>query len=326
MNSSQVRLSLIAVVAVASPGFGAAIIADSAWSSASTWSGGVPNAIGAIAENSTGDAARTTTLDLNATVGVIRSTIRRSFTINSNGTNVLTMDNGLAADAQITGSTSGSFSATVTINPNISLADTLLVTQNSGSGDKRVDVNGNIGGTGNINVVNNEGLGGGVRLDGVVNSVGFLTWGGTNSDTTWSNITGSIGGNVTGLTKNGTGWLTLAGTANAWSGATVVNAGQLRIASSSSLGDPAPLTIATGATLNLLGNQISQGTVTALTLGSTVYTATGTYGATGSGADFVNDTYFSGTGVVTLVPEPTTFGTVAALGGLALCRRRAARC
>jgi fibronectin-binding autotransporter adhesin len=43
-----------------------------------------------------------------------------------------------------------------------------------------------------------------------------------------------------------------------------------------------------------------------LVLGGVPQLALGTYGATGSGANFVFDEYFSGTGVVRLVPEPSS--------------------
>jgi fibronectin-binding autotransporter adhesin len=46
-----------------------------------------------------------------------------------------------------------------------------------------------------------------------------------------------------------------------------------------------------------------------------------TYGSTSSGAMVQDDRYFQGTGVVTLVPEPTTLSLLA-LGGLGVLRRR----
>lgn len=313
--------SAICVVAglASSSVFGANIIANGDWSSAGTWDAAVPNAAGAVAANSTGDSTRTATLDIDATVGVIRSTIRRSFTVETNGVNFLTLDNGAGA-AAITGSTNGSFNVTVAVNPNLVLSGDLLVTQNSGSGDKRVDINGGITGTGNIAVSNNEGAGGGVRLDGGVNHVGSLTWDGTNTDTSWSNISGTIGSNVTLLTKDGTGFVTLSGASNAWSVGTVINAGTVRVTAVSNLGG-ASLSIASGAVLDLLANQLSQATLTSLTLGGTPFTTPGTYGATGSGATFINDTFFDGTGFVTLVPEPASLAMVG-LGAMLMLPRR----
>lgn len=59
--------------------------------------------------------------------------------------------------------------------------------------------------------------------------------------------------------------------------------------------------------------------VASLTINGTPM-AEGTYGATGSGADFIDDAHFSGTGMLQVVPEPSLLGGVAA--GLALLMRR----
>ncbi len=301
---------------------GATIIANGNWSAAGTWSGGVPNAIGATAEN-TSTSSYTLTLDIDATAGTLRATNRGSLTVNSNGTNFLTMNNG-ASTAAITGPTGGSSSdATLAVNPNVTISGNLLITQNANTNsgvDRRVDINGDISGTGNITVANNENAGGGVRLDGGVNHTGTLTWGGTNTDTTWSNITGSIGSNVTGFTKNGAGYVTLSGTANAWAGGTTINTGQVRIAAGSTLGAESALLIADGAILNLLAAQVSQGSITSLTLGANVFTTAGTYGHSSSNATFTNDTFFAGTGFVTVIPEPASLALLG-LGGMLMLGR-----
>lgn len=60
-----------------------------------------------------------------------------------------------------------------------------------------------------------------------------------------------------------------------------------------------------------------------LVLGGIAQTTAGTYGSTASGATFQDDRYFAGTGVVSLVPEPSSLAIVG-LGAISLLRRRRA--
>lgn len=78
--------------------------------------------------------------------------------------------------------------------------------------------------------------------------------------------------------------------------------------------------IANGGHLVLTGG-ISE-TVGGLVLGGVVQTLPGTYGSSLSSATFVNNEFFSGTGVVVLVPEPSAFlSVVGGLGTLVALRR-----
>ena len=129
-----------------------------------------------------------------------------------------------------------------------------------------------------------------------------LTAGGNNSDTTFSGIISST--NTSGLTKTGTGTLTLSG-ANSYTGSTTVSAGTLAVSGSGTVGSGSAVTVDSGATLSSsaatlsLGSLAGAGTVSiganTLYAGSnnTSTSFTGTF--SGSGAF-----YKLGTGTLTL--------------------------
>lgn len=104
------------------------------------------------------------------------------------------------------------------------------------------------------------------------------------------------------------GTLTLTG-ANTYTGDTIVNGGVLAI-NGSAINDANKLTI-NGGKVSPTGNEV----VNTLFFGATQQLA-GTWGATGSGATFIDDTRFSGTGTVTVISGPPGFVTWAALKGL----------
>jgi autotransporter-associated beta strand protein len=95
------------------------------------------------------------------------------------------------------------------------------------------------------------------------------------------------------LTKSGAGTLTLTGV-NTYTGGTTVNGGVLSVGSTTSIGSGG-VTITNGAVMDL--NYFGQIQVGGLALNG-VTQPNGTYGATGSGATFTNDTYFTGTGML----------------------------
>ncbi|MHB1079001.1 MAG: autotransporter-associated beta strand repeat-containing protein [Prosthecobacter sp.] len=83
-----------------------------------------------------------------------------------------------------------------------------------------------------------------------------LTVGNANSSTPLSpTFTGTLsnGTGTLALTKNGLGTLTLAPTASAYTGATIVSAGILKLGNSTALGTTSGVTISTGATVDLNG-------------------------------------------------------------------------
>ena len=101
------------------------------------------------------------------------------------------------------------------------------------------------------------------------------------------------------LIKAGPGQLTLTA-ANTYSGDTLVNAGILSIATAT-LADTADVSLSTGAKFNL--GFSGPDTIRSLYIGG-VAQAIGTWGATGSGATNLNDTFFTGTGVLNVTALP----------------------
>lgn len=114
------------------------------------------------------------------------------------------------------------------------------------------------------------------------------------------------------LTKTGTGTLTLSAV-NTRTGATTVTAGVLAV-TGTALADASSLTI-TGGKVNLTGTE----TVNALFFGA-AQQASGTWGATGSGATHIDDIHFSGPGKLSVTTGPvggysTWAATNASTGG-----------
>jgi autotransporter-associated beta strand protein len=121
---------------------------------------------------------------------------------------------------------------------------------------------------------------------------------GTTIDTTGGNIT--LGGALTGsgnLIKAGAGTL-LISAANTFTGTTTVNAGVLAV-DGDSLADAGDLIIDGGAVAPSGGTEV----VNKLFFGG-VQQAAGTWGASGSGATNIDNTRFTGTGVVSVTTGP----------------------
>jgi fibronectin-binding autotransporter adhesin len=103
-----------------------------------------------------------------------------------------------------------------------------------------------------------------------------------------------------GITKTGAGTLTLGAT-NTYTGTTTVTAGTLAV-KGTSLADAGNVVI-DGGVMNLTGSE----TVATLYFGATQQAA-GTWGASGSGAAHIDDTRFSGSGVLNVTSGPVVAG------------------
>jgi len=194
--------------------------------------------------------------------------------------------------------------------------------------------------------------GGGIGAAGNA-AAGTLNFG-TAEGIIWSlasnpNGIGSVIAGSGGLTKSGTGTLQITG-ANTYTGATYVSSGTLIVGNgtnNSNLGTSGDVFVAAGALLDIRNNNTIADTakltltlsglyngkinlttgineaVGSLYFGSASQVA-GTWGATGSGAKNISNTYFTGAGIITVaVPEPATWVLLAAsLTTVMVLRRR----
>ena len=145
--------------------------------------------------------------------------------------------------------------------------------------------------------------------NGAITGLGKVRLNGPGFFTNASPATNTIETEITGagsLTMQGTGTLTLSSGLNSYTGDTSVETGILSI-KSAYLYDASALYIATGAVMNLNFGGAAD-TIAALYFNN-VLQAAGTWGHTSSGASNINDTFFSGSGMVQVVtvPEPSTF-------------------
>lgn len=123
----------------------------------------------------------------------------------------------------------------------------------------------------------------------VLLGAGTLTVGGLGYSGTFNGIISGTGG----ITKIGAGTFILTGS-NTYAGDTTVTAGILGV-DGDAIPDTNKLIINSGAAVDVTGNE----TVSALEIeGSPM--PNGTYGATGSGAANIDDTHFTGTGILTV--------------------------
>ncbi len=348
MRLQQLTVSVALLMALTSSTHAAVtryVAASGNWSSTNTWkdtSGGsapatsIPNGTGDAAVMADSNSNRSITLDLNVVLGELSITNRKYLQVNTTSNTITFRTAAGNAVVSVTGNSNGGGvnGNELEINPNVILdltGKTLNVTQSDRSDNtrtNRIAFRGAISGTGDISIVNNDNdndnSSGGHTILSAINSIGAITAnaaGGSGGGRIL--FQGALGANVTSLTKKGAGIAIMSGGINAYSSGTFIEAGILQVNAGTTLGESAALEISSGAVLSLLDTfQTVQGTISSLKLGGTPFTSVGTYGSTTSGATFQNDTYFSGTGVVQLIPEPASLALLAIGGVLMLPRRK----
>jgi autotransporter-associated beta strand protein len=174
---------------------------------------------------------------------------------------------------------------------------TILMTEDNPASPGNVNsktFTGGITGNNSFTILNNGGNDTLTFSTGSINNVGAITHTGTGTGVT--TINSVIGTNVTGVTQNSaTSKMVLTGT-NTYTGDTTVSAGILAVD-----GDAIPNT----GNLVINGGKVDPSGATEIVASlffGAVQQAAGTWGSTSSTATNKNDTYFTGTGVINVVP------------------------
>ena len=232
-----------------------------------------------------------------------------SFTINSGGqlnpisNGTYTLGTG-PLNLNGAGPTSGQFSAfpgairpdtglVLTITNATVLQSDVVIHSQSSAGTGSITLSGTVGGPGKL-------IAGSTPHDA---NVGQIILGGTAGNTYSGGsevVAGALVAGATSVNAFGTGDVTIDTPSSGASAILQILAGAVN-----SIADSATLLIGTGGAKADLGTGIHD-YISGLWLGGTQQFALGTYGSTASGADFQNNDYFSGTGVVHLVPEPSS--------------------
>lgn len=249
----------------------------------------------------------------------------------------------------------GNLGTNATINiGNAGQSGTLVYTGAGETTDRVINLNGTTGGA-TLDTINDTGP---LIFTSNFTATGAgsktLTLKGGNGDIIQGAIVDNSPTNLTSVNKTGSGIWNLSG-ANTYSGGTTVTNGTLRLSGANAtlgvgnvfvlstannlnitsgvlnaISDTATLSLAGGGTAGVadngyakLGNGVDE-VVAALILGGT-NEAPGTYGSSTSGASNIMDEFFSGNGIITVVPEPSVYALVVAGSGLLLGAQRLRR-
>lgn len=291
---------------------------SSTWSGA-TWSNGTPgNNPGDVATNSQSGGVTVTgmVLDVPVTIGAFQNggSGGRSFTLNSDGTHVLTLDgtgisatnNGFseAGIASIRNTATGG--GTFTINPDIILATS---TDIGGSSTGLTTIGGNTTASTTAALKFLANASGQVTVSGSIGASGgniAITSQGTGGGAV--NLNGALGSSVTSLTQNTTtSALNLNGVSSSFAGTLSIAAGTVNIGSAAQLGASGVYagSISNAGTLNY--NSSADQTFSGAISGTGVITKAGGTGNNGSTLTLSGANIYTGATTI-------TNGTVAGIG------------
>lgn len=252
-------------------------------------------------------------LNNNLTVdGVAGQTLTLGGTITQGGSSALTLTRTSQAGA-------GNGNVNITGNVIVGSGGLKLVGANASSAASAVS--GNIAGTGNLEIAaNGSTTTSGFTLSGSVNHVGTFTNSGTGMGVI--TVSGVIGANVTAVIQNSATSLLNLSNANAYSGATEINAGTLSLGAGGSINANSAITVAAGAIFDTTAKAsyaFSNSTATTIGVSQTAAGLIQAASLTFSGANLVFDfdttaTLSSSYTILTMSGEVGDFANVSASG------------